>query len=210
VDHPLYADAHTQLVTQQVLASNSFPNKAIAAICIPVMLFPKPFITAYKASHKGQYSNLGNKPEEVGDEILEMSRISIGDQSELFLETDKITDRRDVKIDKRAAEHGEEELGELMVHQVIETIEFVLGSISNTASYLRLWALSLAHKQLAFVFYDLLMAPNIKNQHHALSGTFGLIVGTTMFMNATFGVILCMDLLECFLHALRLHWYTAS
>jgi len=97
---------------------------------------------------------------------------------------------------------GDEEhsFGEILIHQAIETIEFVLGMVSNTASYLRLWALSLAHSELATVFWEKAMLSTLN------MNWFAAFIGYGIFAGVTFGVLLMMDVLECFLHALRLHW----
>ena len=88
-----------------------------------------------------------------------------------------------------------------MVHQIIHTIEFVLGAVSNTASYLRLWALSLAHSQLAKVFWN-----KVFIELGLQKSGFMTFIAFAAWFGATFFVLLCMDSLECFLHALRLHW----
>jgi len=105
------------------------------------------------------------------------------------------------------SQDGPHSFGDIFIHQLIETIEFVLGSVSNTASYLRLWALSLAHSQLAAVFLELILVKY--GMGFTLTGpisSFFLFLSFFAFFTITFGVLMCMDSMECFLHTLRLHW----
>jgi V-type H+-transporting ATPase subunit a len=104
----------------------------------------------------------------------------------------------------KADEEEHADFSEVVIHQVIETIEYVLGTVSHTASYLRLWALSLAHQQLSFVFFQ-------KTILSAMGSAFPLNVIMIFIMFAvwfmvTLGVLMGMDVLECVLHVLRLHW----
>ena len=91
--------------------------------------------------------------------------------------------------------------GDAVVHQLIHTIEFVLGAVSNTASYLRLWALSLAHAQLSAVFWDRVFMGGIATGSPVL-----ITVAFALWACATVGVLMGMESLSAFLHALRLHW----
>jgi len=101
--------------------------------------------------------------------------------------------------------HGEEfEFGEIFIHQIIETIEYVLGTVSHTASYLRIWALSLAHQQLSLVFFQKTLSVGL-NAAFPMNGVIIFFMYAAWF-GITLGVLMGMDVLECFLHTLRLHW----
>jgi len=105
-------------------------------------------------------------------------------------------------------EHGEEfSFGDAFIHQAIHTIEFVLGSISNTASYLRLWALSLAHSQLAELFKEMiLVGVGLKLTTNPILGAVLAWFTFAAWAVISMVVLMVMENLSSFLHALRLQW----
>lgn len=151
----------------------------LMVVSVPMMLLPKPFIKLAlhrRAKRKHTYTT-----------------------NEEFPDNEALTGME---------EDDEEEFNfaEDFIHQIIETIEFVLGTISNTSSYLRLWALSLAHQQLSLVCFEKTVLLGLSIDSNAVVITIAVFFLSAAFTVVTAGVMLGMDSLECFLHALRLQW----
>lgn len=174
-------------------SKNLFPGQkttqlvliALALVSVPTMLFVKPLVLLYR-------HNKNKSPYEI-----------VRDDDDLIINKDEFSET-EAKSGAESISHGrgeqEFDFGEIMIHQLIETIEFVLSSVSNTASYLRLWALSLAHSELSTVFWDMLLVKTIKSSWYIT------IFGIAVWIGVTVIVLMSMESLSAFLHALRLHW----
>ena len=173
---------------------------AILVILIPVMILPKPFLDYKKYKKK--------KDQKLLQEINNNNNIN----EDNFGEDDKgsngpLQDNNYYSEEISNEHERNKSFVDFFIGQVIYSIEFILGTVSNTASYLRLWALSLAHAELSKVFFEKTLKQNISDGDYYFGLGFVLIfVGYFVLANMTIFVLIGMDFMECFLHTLRLHW----
>ena len=182
----------------------------VSLLSIVIMLFPKMIISYFIAKKKYQKKGLNNNIGNIG--INNEEKININEK----LIDEPINDDNEYPnqnlivnengTGKNIIENEEPRFSDFMVASIIESIEFVLGTVSNTASYLRLWALSLAHSQLSVVFFSKVLGLAGTFSHSPIINGILLSMSYSFFALLTIAVLLFMDLMECALHTLRLHW----
>ncbi|KAA8494681.1 V-type proton ATPase subunit a2 [Porphyridium purpureum] len=167
----------------------------LALVAVPWMLLPKPLLL--KRRHE-QHS--AKKYKLVSDNGFSEESALLGGKNGA---SGSAGSAKETSALAAAPEEHEEEFdfSEIFVGQMIHTIEFVLGAVSNTASYLRLWALSLAHAELSDVFLEKLLFMTI-----GTGSVVAIIIGFFLWLGSTIGVLMLMESLSAFLHTLRLHW----
>ncbi|XP_043392521.1 V-type proton ATPase 116 kDa subunit a1 isoform X2 [Chelonia mydas] len=188
-----YADPSNKMLYKGQLGLQCF-LVVVALLCVPWMLVVKPLVLRHqylRRKHLGTHNfggiRVGNGPTEEDAEIIQHDQLSTHSED-----------------GDEPAEDEAFDFGDTVVHQAIHTIEYCLGCISNTASYLRLWALSLAHAQLSEVLWTMVI--HIGLSVRSLAGGFVLFFIFAAFATLTVAILLIMEGLSAFLHALRLHW----